>query len=85
VKSNSQSISLLNALELGVWHVPLIPALGRQKQVDLCGFKNQPGLQGGFQDIQSYLMRLCLKNKCINKHNKNETSVSRIKQRSVGP
>ena len=30
---------LKNSLRLGVVHTPLMPALGRQKQVDLCEFQ----------------------------------------------
>lgn len=35
-----------------VAHMPLIPALGKQKQFDLCEFK--AGLQNEFQDNESY-------------------------------
>jgi hypothetical protein len=44
------------------WCAPLIPALGRQRQGDLCEFKGQTGLQSKFQDNQSYTERH-LKNK----------------------
>jgi hypothetical protein len=41
------------------WHMPLIPALGRQRQV---GFwvRGQPGLQNEFQDSQGYTEKPCL-------------------------
>jgi hypothetical protein len=35
------------------WHTPLIPALGRQRQVDFW-VQGQPGLQSEFQDSQGY-------------------------------
>ena len=34
--------------------MPLIPALGRQRQVDFW-VQGQPGLQSDFQDSQSYI------------------------------
>jgi hypothetical protein len=45
-------------------HTPLIPALGRQRQVDLWVW-GQPGLQSEFQDSQGYTEKLCLKKKKI--------------------
>jgi hypothetical protein len=41
------------------WFMPLIPALGRQRQADswVCG---QPGLQSEFQDSQGYTEKPCL-------------------------
>lgn len=39
------------------WHKSLVPALGRQKQVDLW-VQGQPGLQSGFQDSQGYTEKL---------------------------
>jgi hypothetical protein len=41
------------------WHTPLIPALGRQRQVDFC-VRGQPGLQSEFQDSQGYTEKPCL-------------------------
>jgi hypothetical protein len=40
--------------------MPLIPALGRQRQVDFC--RGQPGLQSEFQDSQGYREKPCLEN-----------------------
>jgi hypothetical protein len=37
----------------------LIPALGRQRQVDFW-VRGQPGLQSEFQDSQSYRVKPCL-------------------------
>ena len=48
------------------WHMPLIPALGRQKQVDFW-VQGQPGLQSEFQESQGYTEKPCLKNKQTNK------------------
>jgi hypothetical protein len=42
------------------WHTPLIPALGRQRQVDFW-VGVQPGLQSEFQDSQGYTEKPCLK------------------------
>ena len=44
------------------WHTPLIPALGRQRQVDFW-VRGQPGLQTKFQDSQDYTEKPCLKKK----------------------
>ena len=38
----------------------LIPALGRQRQVDL-RVQSQPSLQSELQDNQGYIEKLCLK------------------------
>jgi hypothetical protein len=49
--------------------MPLIPALGRQRQADFW-VQGQPGLQSDFQDSQSYTEKPCLEkpNKQINKN-----------------
>jgi hypothetical protein len=41
------------------WHMPLIPALERQRQVDFW-VRGQPGLQSEFQDSQGYTEKPCL-------------------------
>jgi hypothetical protein len=41
------------------WRTPLIPALGRQRQVDFWVW-GQPGLQSEFQDSQGYTEKPCL-------------------------
>jgi hypothetical protein len=41
------------------WHMPLIPALGRQRQADFWVW-GQPGLQSEFQDGQGYTEKPCL-------------------------
>jgi hypothetical protein len=52
-----------NELEAGQWwRMPLIPALGRQRQVDFW-VQGQPGLQSEFQDSQGYTEKPCLKKK----------------------
>jgi hypothetical protein len=43
------------------WHTPLIPALGRQRQVDFW-VQGQPGLQSEFQDSQDYTEKPWLAN-----------------------
>ena len=45
-----------------VVQVPLIPALGRQRQADFL-VQGQPGLQSEFQDRQGYTEKPCLKKK----------------------
>ena len=42
-----------------VVQVPLIPALGRQRQADFL-VQGQPGLQSEFQDSQDYREKPCL-------------------------
>jgi hypothetical protein len=42
------------------WGTPLIPALRRERQVDL-GLGDQPGLQREFYNIQGYMEKFCLK------------------------
>jgi hypothetical protein len=41
------------------WRTPLIPALGRQRQVDFW-VQGQPGLQSKFQDSRGYTEKPCL-------------------------
>jgi hypothetical protein len=41
------------------WCMPLIPALGRQRQADFW-VQGQPGLQSEFQDSQGYTEKPCL-------------------------
>ena len=55
------------------WRMPLIPALGRQRQVDFWVW-GQPGLQSEFQDSQGYTQKPCLENQ--NKKQKQKTSSS---------
>jgi hypothetical protein len=53
------------------WRTPLIPALGRQRQVDFW-VRGQPGLQSELQDSQGYTKKPSRKNKNKNKQtNKN--------------
>jgi hypothetical protein len=40
------------------WHAPLLPALGRQRQVDFW-VRGQPGLQSKLQDSQGYTEKPC--------------------------
>jgi hypothetical protein len=59
------------------WHTPLIPALGRQRQVVL-RVRGQPGLQSELQDSQGYTEKPCLgknkpkQNNKIAKHGPND-------------
>jgi hypothetical protein len=46
------------------WRTPLIPALGRQREVDFW-VRGQPDLQSEFQDSQGYTEKPCLKKKKI--------------------
>ena len=55
------------------WCMPLIPALGRQRQADLSEFQGLPGVQSNFQDSQDWLLHretLSWKAKQINKQTK---------------
>jgi hypothetical protein len=59
------------------WRMPLIPALGRQKQADFWVW-GQPGLQSEFQDSQDYTEKPCLgkEKKQKNKQTKNDDTAS---------
>ena len=48
------------------WHMPLIPALRRQRQADFW-VRGQPGLQSEFQDSQGYTEKPCLEKNNNNK------------------
>jgi hypothetical protein len=52
--------------------MPLIPALGRQRQADFW-FRDQPGLQSEFQDSQGYTEKPCLEKTKQNKKQKPKT------------
>jgi hypothetical protein len=52
--------------------MPLIPALGRQKQADFC-VRGQPGLQSEFQDSQGYTEKPCLEKQTNKQTNKQTT------------
>jgi hypothetical protein len=51
--------------------MPLIPALGRQRQVDFW-VRGQLGLQSEFQDSQGYTEKPCLKKPKTKNKNKNK-------------
>ena len=53
-----------------VVQVPLIPALGRQRQADFL-VQGQPGLQREFQDSQGYTEKPCLEKQKENKEKQN--------------
>jgi hypothetical protein len=65
------------------WHTPLIPALGRQRQVDFW-VRGQPGLQSELQDSQGcYTEKPCLE-KQTNKQNCNlSTGLSPVRFTSI--
>jgi hypothetical protein len=65
------------------WCTPLIPALGRQRQVDFW-VRGQPGLQSEFQDSQGYTEKLCVKNKQTNKQT-NKQKQNKMKKNSLFP
>jgi hypothetical protein len=56
--------------------MPLIPALGRQKQVAFW-VRGQPGLQSELQDTQGYTEKPCLEK---NKTKQNKTKPNQTKQ-----
>jgi hypothetical protein len=59
MERNGRKVLLNIALSQVWWHTPLIPALGRQRQVDFWVW-GQPGLQSEFQDSQGYTEKPCL-------------------------
>jgi hypothetical protein len=62
------------------WHTPLIPVLGRQRQVDFWD-RGQPGLQSEFQDSQDCTDKPCLEqNKQTNKHTNKQKNQKIIKK-----
>jgi hypothetical protein len=70
---------------------PLIPALGRQRQVDFW-VRGHPHLQSEFQDSQVYTEEPCLKNKTkqnkqtnkqINQKPKNKTKQKKMKRQEA--
>jgi hypothetical protein len=52
--------------------MPLIPALERQRQTDLC-VEGQPVLQSEFQDSQGYTEKPCLGKQTNKQTNKKQT------------
>lgn len=52
------------------WHIPLIPALGRQRQVDLYEIRASLVYLAEFQDNQSYIVRPALKTPKSQQHQK---------------
>jgi hypothetical protein len=55
-----------------IWHAPLIPALGRQRQADFWVL-DQPGLRSEFQDSQGYTEKPCFKKTKNKQTNKKDT------------
>jgi hypothetical protein len=58
------------------WHMPLILALGRQRQADFW-VRGQPGLQSEFQDNQSYTEKPCLRKQNKTKQNKTKQKTNK--------
>jgi hypothetical protein len=61
------------------WHMPLIPALGRQRQADFWVW-GQPGLQSKFQNSQGYTEKPCLEPPCLSQGFYSCTSIMTKKQ-----
>jgi hypothetical protein len=57
--------------------MPLIPALGRQRQEDFW-VQGQPGLQSEFQDSQGYTEKPCLGKKNKTKQKKPAVNASQL-------
>jgi hypothetical protein len=60
------------------WRTPLIPVLGRQRQVDF-QVRGQPGLQSEFQDSQGYTEKSYLKKKKKKKKKPNQNKTKQNK------
>jgi hypothetical protein len=58
-------------------HMPLIPALWRQRQADFF-VRGQPGLQSEFQDSQSYTEKPCLKKQNKTKKQNKQTNKKEV-------
>jgi hypothetical protein len=65
------------------WHMPLILALGRQRQVDFWVW-GQPGLQSEFQESQGYTEKLCLKIQKTKNKTKQKRGTHRQHARGAG-
>ena len=63
------SIHIRNQVSRAWWRMPLIPALGRQRQADFW-VRGQPGLQSEFQDSQGYTEKPCLEKQKTTKQKK---------------
>jgi hypothetical protein len=61
------------------WCMPLIPALGRQRQVDFW-VRGQPGLQSEFQDSQGYKEKPWLKKNKTKTKRKTKTKTTTKKE-----
>ena len=59
------------------WRMPLIPALGRQRQAYFW-VRGQPGLQSEFQDSQTYTEEPVSKNKTKQQQQQQQQNVSHI-------
>jgi hypothetical protein len=64
------------------WCMPLIPALGRQRQADFW-VRGQPGLQSELQDSQGYLYRETLSWKTKQKKRGVQSKTENSKQRTL--
>jgi hypothetical protein len=65
------------------WCIRLIPALRRQRQVDLC-FGGQPGPQSEFQNSQDYTEKPCLEiTKNTTQHNTTNKRGGRERKRRI--
>jgi hypothetical protein len=63
---------------------PLIPALGRQRQMDFC-VPGQPGLQSEFQDSQGYTEKPCLKKQKQKKTKQNKKKTNNNNKKNLFP
>jgi hypothetical protein len=77
--SGSLNTTLRSVHSWAWWLMPLIPALGRQRQVDFW-VRGQPGLQSELQDSQGYTEKPCLKTKTKPKQNKTTTTTTTKKK-----
>jgi hypothetical protein len=62
--------------------MPLIPALGRQRQKDFW-VRGQPGLQSEFQDSQGYTEKPCLGTSPPQKKTNKQTKTKQDKNKSL--
>jgi hypothetical protein len=65
------------------WHMSLISALGRQRQVDFW-VQGHPGLQSEFQDSQGYTAKPCLRRKKKKKNRNKVTKKRALEQGAPG-
>jgi hypothetical protein len=83
-KKNNLKIKLFINIARRWWLTPLIPALRKQRQVDL-QVQGQPGLQSEFQGSQGYTEKPCFEKPNPNLKHPNQTKPNQTKPNQTKP